>query len=176
MILARKENCKMKTVTEKLTPKKDSSVRPDSIPLLSLKHVLAPTDFSQNSEKAVSYAVQLAKLIGAKLTLLHVVPEPSPLDYPMGGIPATEMEGWQEEAKKRLADELSRAKLDYGDVDSVQTTALHPSDKIVEVATSLGADILVLSTHGYKGWKHMLLGSHAEKILKEAPCPVLIVR
>lgn len=62
------------------------------------------------------------------------------------------------------------------DVDSVQTTALHPSDEIIEIATRLAADMLVLSTHGYKGWKHMLLGSHAEKILKEAPCPVLVAR
>ena len=166
----------MKTVTEKLTRKKDLSGRPDPIPPFTLKRVLAPTDFSPNSEKAVSYAVQLAKLVGAKLTLLHVVPEPSALDYTMEGIPTKEIEGWKREAKKLLADELSRAKLEYEDVDSVQTTALHPSDEIIEVATRLAADIVVLSTHGYKGWKHMLLGSHAEKILKEAPCPVLVVR
>ena len=166
----------MKTVIEKLTPKEVSSGRPDPILPFTLKRILAPTDFSQNSEKAVSYAVQLAKLVGAKLTLLHVVPEPSALDYTMEGIPARDIAAWQREAKKLLADELSRAKLEYEDVDSVQTTALHPSDKIVEVATSLAADILVLSTHGYKGWKHMLLGSHAEKILKDAPCPVLVVR
>jgi nucleotide-binding universal stress UspA family protein len=54
--------------------------------------------------------------------------------------------------------------------------ALHPRDEIVRAATDLSADLLVLSTHGYKGWRHVLFGNDAEKILEHAPCPVLVIR
>jgi nucleotide-binding universal stress UspA family protein len=143
---------------------------------LALRHILAPTDFSENSEKAIDYATQLAKLVGARLTLVHVVPEPSALDYPMEGIPAEEIEAWHKAAAVKLADAVARAKLDYEQVDSLLTTALHPRDEIVRAAANLWADLLILSTHGYKGWRHMLFGSDAEKILEQAPCPVLVVR
>src|SRR6202007_2163654 len=89
-------------------------------------HFVAPTDFSPNSEKAVDYAIQLARRLGAKLTLLHIVPEPSAVDYSMEGFSIQEIQGWKEEAKKRLADELARAKLQYQDVDAIQGSALHP--------------------------------------------------
>jgi universal stress protein A len=141
-----------------------------------LGHLLVPTDFSPNSEKAMSYAIELAKLAGAKLTLLHVVPEPSALDYTMQGIPVDEIAGWQKEAAERLAEQLARAKLEYQNVESLQTLALHPRDEIVRAAAQLSADLLVLSTHGYTGWKHLLFGSDAEQILEHAPCPVLIIR
>jgi universal stress protein A len=147
-----------------------------SIPKFRLDRILVPTDFSQNSEKAVDYAVQLARRLGAKLTLLHVIPEPSALDYDMGGIPNEEIEGWQKEAQKRLAEQLTEAKIEYQEVDSVQLTSLHPRDEIVNVARDLPADLLVISTHAYTGWKHILFGRHAEKILEQAPCPTLVIR
>ena len=137
---------------------------------------VAPTDFSPNSDKAVNYAVQLARRLGAKLTLLHVVPEPSALDYSIEGISRQEIEGWEAEAEKRLAQELARAQVEYTNVESVQVTALHPRDQIVQAATDLAADLLVISTHGYTGWKHFLFGSDAEKIVEHAPCPVVVVR
>jgi len=55
-------------------------------------HILVPTDFSHRSEVAVSYALQLAKQAYAQLTLLHVLPEPSALDYALGGFPETEQD------------------------------------------------------------------------------------
>ena len=102
-------------------------------------------------QKAVQYAIQLARLVRAKLTLLHVVPEPSALDYTMQGIPVDEIQGWKNEAETKLESELARAKLAYQEVDSALTMALHPRDEIVRAATQLPADLLVLSTHGYTG-------------------------
>ena len=90
---------------------KDSLSQPPSKLPSTLRHILAPTDFSPNSEKAVNYAVQVAKLVGAKLTLLHVVPEPSALDYTMQGIPVDEIQGSQKEAEEKLTDQLAKAKL-----------------------------------------------------------------
>ena len=146
------------------------------IPKFTFSHILAPTDFSPNSVWAVDYAVQLAQRLGAKLTLVHIVPEPSALDYPIEGIPIQEIEGWKEDAERRMADQLARAKLQYQEVDSVQRTALYPRDEIIRVAKELSADLLVISTHGYTGWKHFWFGSDAEKIFEHADCPTLVVR
>ena len=138
--------------------------------------ILVATDFSPNSLRAVRYSVQLAKRLGASLTILHVVPEPSPLNYPMEGIPPEEVETWQREAVKRLDQQVVEAKREYAKIDCLQRTALSPRDEIVKVATELPANFLVLSTHGLTGWKHFLLGSYAEKILEHAPCPTAIVK
>jgi universal stress protein A len=141
-----------------------------------LRHILAPTDFTQNSEKAVHYAIQLARLVGAELTLLHVVPKPSALKYTMQRVPVDEIQGWHGGARTRLADKLAKAKLEYQHVNSFLTMALHPRDEIIRAAGSLPADLLVLSTHGYTGWKHVLFGSDMHQILEHAPCPVLVIR
>jgi nucleotide-binding universal stress UspA family protein len=153
-----------------------ATAQPVDIPNFTFSHILAPTDFSPNSARAVDYAVQLARRLGAKLTLVHIVPEPSALDYPIEGIPIQEIEGWEEEAEKSMADQLARAKLQYQEVDSVQRTALHPRDEIIRVAKELSADLLVISTHGYTGWRRFLFGSDAEKIFEHACCPTLVVR
>jgi hypothetical protein len=76
------------------TPPETSASRSQGIQRFSFNSILAPSDFSANSEKAVNYAIELARLLGAKLTLLHIIPEPSALDYTMGGIPKEEIEGW----------------------------------------------------------------------------------
>jgi nucleotide-binding universal stress UspA family protein len=141
-----------------------------------LSHLLAPTDFSPNSEKAVDYAVQLARRLGAKLTLLHVVPEPSALDYSMEGVSVQEIQEWEKEAEIKLTEQIARAQMEYEAVDALRLSALHPRDQIIRAATGLSADLLVISTHGYTGWKHFLFGSDAEKIVEHAPCPVLVVR
>jgi universal stress protein A len=140
-----------------------------------LTHILAPTDFSDHSERAVNYAVNLAQRVGARLTLVHIVPEVSALDYTMGGISGPDVEGWREAAKKMLADHVAGAKQAGAEVESVLGTALHAHEGILDIAKQISADLIVLSTHGYTGWKHFLFGHKAEKIVQHAPCPVLIV-
>ena len=166
----------MKVVTDTLTAPEDLAAKSYGSRKFNLSRIVAPTDFSPNSERAVEYAVQLARHLGAKLTLLHVVPEPSALDYSMEGVSVQEIQGWEEEAEKRLTEWRARAQLEYKEVDALRASALHPRDQIVRAARDLSADLLVISTHGYTGWKHFLFGSDAEKILEHAPCLVLIVR
>jgi nucleotide-binding universal stress UspA family protein len=124
----------MKEPTGTLATKEGSPSETPGSGDFCFSRIMAPTDFSPNSEKAVDYAIQLARRLGAKLTLLHIVPEPSAVDYSMEGFSIQEIQGWKEEAKKRLADELARAKLQYQDVDAIQGSALHPRDKIVRTA------------------------------------------
>ena len=154
----------------------DLPVQFPASPKSQFGHFVAPTDFSPSSKKSVDYAVQLARRLGAKLTLLHVVPEPTALDYSMEGISRQEIEGWEAEAEKKLTQELARVQAEYADVETMRVTALHPRDQILRAANDLSADLLVISTHGYRGWKHFLFGSDAEKIVEQAPCPVVVVR
>lgn len=166
----------MKNVIEPVTTSESSAGQKLSAPRFGFSRILAATDFSPNSDKAIDYAIQLAKRLGARLTLLNIVPEPSALDYPIEGISSEEIKGWRLAAEKRLAEQFARAKLAYEEVDAVQRIALHPRDEIVQAASDLFADLLVISTRGYTGWKHLLFGSDAEIIVEHASCPVLVVR
>lgn len=165
-----KENPNTTTLLEK--PRSKSP----GVEKFNISHILAPTDFSPNSEKAVAYAIQLARRVGAKLTLLHVVPEPTAVDYSIEGISIQEIQRWEEEAEKKMKELLARAKREYGQIDALQITALNPRDQIVQAASDLAADLMVISTHGYTGWQHLLFGSDAEKIVQHAPCPIVVVR
>ena len=137
--------------------------------------ILAPTDFSHQSEIAVDYAIELARPMHAQITLLHVLPDRSAYDYVMRGFPHGEWDEAKEEAQKKLAEEVTRAKLTFPEVDSMFRTGVDLRDEILSAANEVSADLLVLSTHGYTGWKHLLLGSDAEKILEHALCPILVV-
>jgi len=140
------------------------------------RRILAPTDFSHRSEVAVAYALELARKMHGQLTLLHVLPEPSALDYNIGGFPRAEWDQTRGEAEKKLAGALAHAKLTFLEVDAMLRTGVDLHDEIVRAAKKISADLLVLSTHGYTGWKHLLFGSDAERILQHAPCAILIVR
>ena len=125
---------------------------------------------------AVHYAVELARRMHAEVTLLHVFPEPSALDYGMGGFPQGEWDQAKEVVEKQLAQETMRAKLAYREVQALLRTGLDLRHEILSAAKEVSADLLVLSTHGYTGWKHFLFGSDAERILHSASCPILVVR
>jgi hypothetical protein len=70
----------------------------------------------------------------------------------------------------------NRDELEYREVEALKVHALHPRDQILRAATDLSSDLLIISTRGYAGWKHFLLGSDAEKIVEHAPCQSLVVR
>jgi universal stress protein A len=138
--------------------------------------ILALTDFSHRSQTAVEYAIEVARSMHARLALLHVLPEPSAFDYTMGGFSQGQWDEGKEEAAKKLAEETTRIKARYAEVDSLFRTGIDLHDEIVKAAREIAADLLVVSTHGYTGWKHFLFGSDAAKIVKDAPCPILVVR
>jgi nucleotide-binding universal stress UspA family protein len=140
-----------------------------------LKEILVPIDFSPCSKKALQYALPLAKAQNAKITLLYVAPHLySAVDF--GGIASAQMEiNMQESASQELAklakDEIPR-EITYENIVQLGS----PAAEIVNVAKTLPADMVIVSTHGYTGFKHVVLGSVAEHIVRYAPCPVLVVR
>ena len=143
--------------------------------MLTLTRILCPTDFSEISVKAEAYATALAQRYDASLLLLHVDP-PMPMMAPYGEIPVDVrlFEEQREQAVRDLAVARDRARA-AGVAAETAVRGGHPAREILAVAEELPADMVVLGTHGRGGVEHLLLGSVAEKIMRKAPCPVLVV-
>jgi nucleotide-binding universal stress UspA family protein len=141
-----------------------------------LRKILVPVDFSDPSRKAVRYAKVFAEQFDAKIELLHTV---EPLTYPpdfafVPLLPPDVEEKRTQEIQKQL-EAIAKAVGPKIQVTSTLRTG-RPWQEIVRFAKEEDVDLLVISTHGYTGLKHALLGSVAEKIVRHAPCPVLVVR
>jgi universal stress protein A len=144
---------------------------------LRLKKILVPTDFSDCSQKALEYAVPLAKQFNATLTLLHVVPRHSAIDgetYPVN-CELTLEEDLRENARRKL-NELAKGFPLHEIPLHIETCLGATGIEIAKEAKKLEADLIVISTHGRTGRSHVLAGSVAENLVQLAPCPVLVVR
>jgi universal stress protein A len=136
------------------------------------RSILSPIQFDDPTYLALGYARRLAADSGATLHLLHVVEK-----YPaLGEPPVSENDNIREEddARKTL-NEVAEQYL--GDVKyQVHVAAAAPralAKAVVQIAEQVGADLIVMKTHGRKGLVHMIVGSVAEEVVRSAPCPVL---
>jgi nucleotide-binding universal stress UspA family protein len=144
--------------------------------MIKLNTILVPSDFSECSDAAVRYGLELARRFDAKLHLLHVIQDPATQPWAAEGlsIPLLDaVEQWQKAAKERLAALVPAA--DAGRV-TVATTIAMPYPDILRYAEENAVDLIVMGTHGRSGVSHMLLGSITERVVRRAPCPVLTVR
>lgn len=153
-----------------------SSGLPQKAPApFKLTKILVPVDFSECSKKALQYAIPFAKQFNASLTLLHVVHinygygEFAAIDYPL-------LEKQIREGSEKQLAEL--AEKDIGQTVAAETLVCTgvAAREIVETARSLDFDLIIISTHGHTGLKHVVLGSTTENVVRHAPCPVLVVR
>ena len=143
---------------------------------MTAKHILVPTDFSEYADYALDYAIELAQKLQARLTLLHIIDT-----TPLGVVEGTAMLPplyWQElETGLEQSMEESLKRLDdvglQGETVIVQGVPFQP---IIDTAKDKAADLIVMSTHGRTGLTHVLMGSVAEKVVRLAPCPVLVTR
>jgi nucleotide-binding universal stress UspA family protein len=135
--------------------------------------ILATTDFSEQALAGVEEAVRLAKRLGSKLVLLYVVEDRMPpvLDSATW---SSAMREHSEVAERNLAAYAERH-LAGVDHDAV-VVAGRSHEVIVEQAAERGADLIVMATHGYGLLGQAVLGSTTERVLRHAPCPVLVVR
>jgi universal stress protein A len=136
--------------------------------------VLVPVDFSEMSRKALLYAVSFAKQFGAKIVLLHVVeplPAPPEVVYLETGAINTEA---RKGAEKQLSVWRQAVAAGASVTTKIRTGVAYR--EIVEAAKAAKADLIVLSTHGRTGLAHLFMGSTAERVVREATCPVLVVR
>jgi len=141
---------------------------------VKIQKVLVPVDFSECSEHALDYAVELADKLGASIHVLSVIGIPSYGVPELGvGITATMMDNMIADNQAAL-DALARPrKLDS---KNMIIRAGDARDVILQTAEELGADLIVMGTHGRRGISRALLGSVAEMVVRTAPVPVLTVR
>jgi nucleotide-binding universal stress UspA family protein len=149
---------------------------PMSSPSLSLAtdaHIMVPVDFSNHSLQALQAALEMLRLgEGGQLTLLSVV-EP-----PTRGlrIQTDDLHRQMELEAERELQELARTLVAEGLKIHVGVVCGSPGEEICEQAARRGAKLIVISTHGHTGLKRYLLGSVAEKVVRHAHCPVLVLR
>jgi nucleotide-binding universal stress UspA family protein len=144
---------------------------------MQFRHILAPTDFSEYSKKAMASAFELAKTFSARLTVLHVVELPP---YPIEGyVPASVSSSFIEDLERQATQDLAQLLPDAATagVEVVRLVAVGtPYRKIIEVAESEQVDLIVMATAGRTGFSHLVMGSIAERIVRTAACPVLTIR
>jgi universal stress protein A len=137
-----------------------------------VRTILVPTDFSDPAEKALEYATALARQFQAQIVLMHAIEPAFALDC---GVPYTdnlESPSLSDRLKKTVT-ELKAAGV--AAAEPVMATGVG-WDMIVRTARDVQADLIIIATHGYTGLTHILLGSTAERVVRHAGCPVLVVR
>jgi nucleotide-binding universal stress UspA family protein len=146
------------------------------------KRILVVTDGSPFSEPAVVNALSLAKLCGAQLLALHVVPH-YPRSYLEGGLSLSEAEIHRTEQQwldkgQALVDAVRTRGQQAGGVDVMPLCAKASpiSEAILTAASQHQCDLIVMASHGRKGMARLLLGSETQQVLAHASIPVLVVR
>ena len=146
--------------------------------MIAIRKILVPVAFDDCSAATVHYAAELAEKLGAEPILLNVVQDlalampdavmPTP-------VPAPVLTQLLDAAKTGLANLVKAQKLErLNPRQEVRVGSAAP--EIIAAATDLKADLVCIGTHGRGGIAHFLLGSVAEKVVRQAPCPVLTVR
>ena len=143
-----------------------------------IRSILAPTDFSQHAAKAVRYACLLAERLGSELHLLHVLSDIVPVGPDPTLTPVLPPEFYTESREQALETLGRTLEPSWGCPQSVERAVRwgDPVEEVVTYAREQSNDLIVIATHGRTGLSHVLLGSVAERIVREAPCPVLTIR
>jgi nucleotide-binding universal stress UspA family protein len=142
---------------------------------LSIKRIVVGTDFSEGSDAAMEQAFSLAVTLHAVVDLVHVI-EPGILAAPaaLGSMPLIDGPALYEEIEKALTVRAEQARA-AGLVCQTDSLQGFPPGEIVRHARKVGADLIVLGTHGRTGIAHAVLGSVAERVVQRATCPVLVI-
>ncbi len=142
------------------------------------ERILVSTDFSQASYLAIDAAAVLAKSLGARVTLLHVVNTSPEFVGPVPVSPSTLEAATHAAAERTKAtlEELRASRLAGVDAEVRIVDHASPAEGICEAAKELASELIIIATHGRTGLAHLLIGSVAERVVRHAPCPVLTLR
>jgi nucleotide-binding universal stress UspA family protein len=148
--------------------------------LFQPKRLLVPTDFSKASDMALGKAVDLARTYGSKIYLLHIIDDEiqqCSIDYCLDSETISEVfKGSIKQSKKRLSQivEASGALKDIEITQDIKTG--NPVEEIVKYQKKNGIDLIVMAPQGRRGIMKTFLGGVAEKVVRTAGCPVLLMR
>jgi nucleotide-binding universal stress UspA family protein len=137
-----------------------------------IRTILHPTDFSPSADYAFQMARALARTCNARLVVLHVA-APPPIVTPTGVVTQAKYQDYKDELLQNL-----RQRTAGGEAVSVEHRVEEGDvvEEILRVARAVGADLIVLGTHGWTGLGRLLIGSVAEKVLRASPVPVITVK
>jgi nucleotide-binding universal stress UspA family protein len=140
------------------------------------RHILLLTDFSADSERAFAPVIEMADLLGARVTLLHVVETAAvrPVGAAIAAAMPVVMQSEREaDAQRRLKDLASRFPRDC-DVATVLLRGPDAASESVAWASQHGVDLIAMASHGRSGLRRLVMGSVAESVLRRARLPVLV--
>lgn len=145
------------------------------------KRILVPTDFSNYADNALRQAVDIAKQYRAKIFLLHVIGDHIRQcieDYCLSDAVVKEIERDSMMASlDNLKKEINRLSDDSSDVEiSIYVKRGVPSEEVLREQEEKDIDLIVMASHGRTGISRILIGSVAEKVMRGAKCPVMLVR
>jgi len=151
--------------------------------MLTIKHIAVATDLDEYSVPALTAALDLAEVHGARVSLIHILePTPTPPGleaFALEGMPVDWVERVTEArlgvAERRLSDLVNTHRRAPIVIATVMLRGLMP-DTLNEHLIKDQADLLVVSSHGRRGVAHFFLGSVAERLMRTAPCPVLVIK
>ncbi len=146
------------------------------------KHILIPTDGSDISDKGVRYGLDLAKSLGANVTIVTVTPMWPPVEMALAARHGnfTAAEDYQR-LTGESANEILSAAAKTAEALGVTAKVLHvqnshPAEGVLSAAADNGADLIVMASHGRRGLNRVLLGSIASEVVTQSTIPTLIVR
>ena len=151
--------------------------------MLPLKRVLCPTDFSPPSLEAVDAAAELSLYFRSRLFCLHVIVPPQPLvaTAESAGLTAHPLPSPAVLADARRSAEMRLAEVIHDRLDpqvdlSLRVLVGEPAGGILKTAEDEGVDLIVIASHGRRGWRRFLYGSVTEEVMRSAHRPVLVIR
>ncbi len=139
-------------------------------------NILVPIDFSELSYKALESAVTFAKLFDGAITPFHSYVSMSDVDIPETSKSSEKLFKDHEQLEKKLAAKLDQKASQYVDSEFLNKGMIqvgNPADAIIEAAQNF--DLIVMTTHGRTGFSRLIMGSVAEKVIRFAPVPVVVV-
>ena len=151
---------------------KEDGLPPIVAPDIKLQKILVPIDFSELSRKALQYALTFSRVFGGEIFLLHVVEF-----VPTPEVVVAETEYLNASLRETAAQQLSEWRKEIPGVSvkaSIQDGI--PFREIVRIANEINADLIILGTQGRTGLSHLFIGSTAERVVRHAGCPVMVVR
>lgn len=145
------------------------------------KHIVVATDGSELAKRGLDHALRLAGIIGARVTICTVIEPSAMLGYAdMAGAvfdPLPEMIEAQQDGAKKVLKDASDAALALGIESETQVVDnAFPAEGIIAVAEKVGADLIVMGSHGRRGIGRLLLGSQTNEVLAHSKIPVLVIR
>jgi nucleotide-binding universal stress UspA family protein len=139
------------------------------------RNIVIATDGSENSQRAISYGIEIAKLSGATVHALYVVDTVSFSSIPMDAGWESMYDTLRNEGEKAISEVKERGTVSGVEVREVLLEG-HPSNEIIDFAEKNNADLIVVGTLGKTGLDRFLMGSVAEKVVRGSKVPVLVVR